>query len=142
MCCRCITQLIHVYGLTMLIAVDTSSGVPVYRQIMDQVRFHISTGMLEPGDAIPSTRSLSAELGVTPMTISKAFSLLEAEGLLDRRRGLPLVVRARAAEQVQASKLEALRTALGPIVTMTRQLGVASRHATELFRKLLEDSQE
>tara|TARA_B100000315_G_scaffold259824_1_gene317497 strand:+ start:2533 stop:2907 length:375 start_codon:yes stop_codon:yes gene_type:complete len=124
----------------MFIVVDTSSGIPVYRQIMDQVRFHIASGLLEPGDAIPSTRNLSATLGVTSMTISKAFSLLEAEGLLERRPGLPLVVKGRASDLVAASKLEQLRTALAPVVTMTRQLNIDNQHAAELFKELLEDS--
>jgi DNA-binding transcriptional MocR family regulator len=61
----------------MLIVVDPHSGVPVYRQLMDQIRFHIASGLLKPGDELPSTRALSTELGVNPMTVSKAYSFLE-----------------------------------------------------------------
>ncbi len=54
----------------MLIVVDPHSGVPVYRQLMDQIKFHVATGLLNPGEELPSTRALSAELGINPMTIS------------------------------------------------------------------------
>ena len=123
----------------MIIVVDPSSGIPVYRQLMDQVRFHIASGLLEPGDALPSTRSLSARLGINPMTISKAFSLLEAEGVLERRPGLPLVVKRRPEDGLRETKIEQLRSALRPIATMARQLDIDSRTAAALFRKLLDD---
>ena len=65
----------------MILVVDPHSGFPVYRQIVDQVRLQVSSGALAPGDELPSTRSLSTQLGVNPMTISKAYALLEGEGL-------------------------------------------------------------
>ena len=77
----------------MLIVVDPHSGVPVYRQVMDQIKFHIASGILRAGDELPSTRSLSAELGVNPMTISKAYSYLERDEVVERRPGRPLVVK-------------------------------------------------
>ena len=84
----------------MLIVVDPSSGVPVFRQVMDQVRFHIASGLLKAGDELPATRSLSAELGVIPMTVSKAYNLLERDGVLERRPGRPLVVAPIAPEDI------------------------------------------
>ena len=78
----------------MLISIDHHSGVPVYRQLMDQVKFHIASGLLKPGDELPSTRLLSAQLGVNPMTISRSYGFLEKEQVVERRRGMRLVVRA------------------------------------------------
>ena len=124
----------------MILVVDSHSGIPVYRQIMDQIRFHVASGLLGPGDELPSTRALSARLGVNPMTVSKAFSLLESEGLVERRPGLPLVVRSQENETMQTRKLEQLRDALDPVVTRARQLGVDTDEAVRLFRRLLEDS--
>ncbi len=124
----------------MIIDVDPSSGIPVYRQLMDQVRFHIASGLIGPGDAIPSTRSLSARLGINPMTISKAFSLLEAEGVLERRPGLPLVVKQGGGDGLRETRIEQLRSALRPIATMARQLDIDSEAAAALFKKLLDDS--
>ena len=126
----------------MILVIDPHSGTPVYLQIIEQIRFHVTSGLLQAGEAIPSTRSLSAKLGINPMTVSKALSLLEAEGLLERRPGLPHVVRLSAPQELQASKIEQLTAALKPIATMSRQLGLESRIAVEQFRKLLESSEE
>ena len=76
----------------MIVVVDPSSGVPVFRQLMDQIRLQIASGLLGPGDELPPTRAMSADLGVNPMTVSKAYNLLEREGVLERRPGRPLVV--------------------------------------------------
>ena len=92
----------------MLIVVDPSSGVPVFRQIMDQVRFHIASGLLKAGDELPATRALSAELGVNPMTISKAYNLLERDGALERRPGKPLVVRELSPSDLEMEKILSL----------------------------------
>lgn len=125
----------------LLIVVDAHSGIPVYRQLIDQIRFHVASGLLAPGDEIPSTRGLSAQLGVNPMTISKAYSLLEADGVLERRAGLPLIVRDTRGASGQSAKLAQLRTALRPIATMVRQLGIDKRRALGMFRKILDESE-
>ena len=72
--------------------VHPSSGVPIYRQIMDQVRALVAGGKLAPGDMLPSVRQMGAELGINMMTVSKAYSKLEAEGVVSRSRGQGMVV--------------------------------------------------
>jgi len=126
----------------MLIVVDPSSGVPVFRQVMDQVRFHIASGLLKAGDELPPTRSLSAELGVNPMTVSKAYSLLERDGVLERRPGKPLVVAALGPEEIDLEKLDQLRSHLSGAVRAARQLGVKPGEAVKIFRQMLEDDKE
>jgi GntR family transcriptional regulator len=126
----------------MLIVVDPSSGVPVFRQVMDQVRFHIASGLLQPGDELPATRSLSAELGVNPMTISKAYNLLERDGVLQRRPGRPLVVRALDPEEIEVEKTGLLRTSLADAVRAARQLGLENNEALKVYGELLEEASE
>ncbi len=121
----------------MLIVVDPHSGVPVYRQLMDQIKFHIASGLLKPGDELPSTRALSAELGVNPMTISKAYSFLEREDVIERRPGRPLIVKALPTDQLQDRKLEQLRESFAPTITMIRQLGIDEAEARRVFDELL-----
>ncbi|MGD8376719.1 MAG: GntR family transcriptional regulator [Acidobacteriota bacterium] len=123
----------------MLIVVDPQSGVPVYRQLMDQIRFHVASGILKPGDELPSTRALSSELGINPMTISKAYSLLEREDVVERRPGRPLVVRTIDSGQMRDRKLGQLREGLTAAVTMARQLGITDGDALEMFRRLLDE---
>ena len=121
----------------MLIVVDPHSGVPVYRQLMDQIRFHIASGLLKPGDELPSTRSLSAELGVNPMTISKAYSYLERDEIVERRPGRPLVVKEQTSGFARARKLDQLAKGLEPVATMIRQMGITREDALKIFADLL-----
>ncbi len=126
----------------MMIVVDPSSGVPVFRQVMDQVRFHIASGLLSAGDELPPTRSLSAELGVNPMTISKAYNLLERDGVLERRPGRPLVVKALEPPDLEIQKLDRLRESLAGAVRAARQLGVDREEAIRVFRDLLDNHEK
>ncbi|MCL2004138.1 MAG: GntR family transcriptional regulator [Oscillospiraceae bacterium] len=73
----------------MLLRLDFSSGVPIYRQIHDQLVLGIADGRLKAGEKLPSVRSLASEAGVNMMTVSKAYGTLKAEGhiLTDRRGG-------------------------------------------------------
>ncbi len=126
----------------MLIVVDPHSGVPVYRQLMDQIKLHVSGGLLKPGDPLPSTRALSAQLGVNPMTVSKAYSYLEKEGVLERRPGLPLVVRQRDEGELASGRLEQLRRNLAPAVTVVRQLGIEPETAARVLGEMLDEERE
>jgi GntR family transcriptional regulator len=121
----------------MLIVVDPQSGVPVYRQLMDQIRFHVATGLLRPGDELPSTRALSAELGINPMTISKAYSYLEKDQVVERRPGRPLVVRTLDQGTIKDRKIDQLRENLAPTVRMVKQLGVNDNEAIRIFIDML-----
>ena len=126
----------------MLIAIDHHSGVPVFRQIMDQVKFHIASGLIGPDDELPSTRALSTELGLNPMTVSKAYSLLEAEGVVERRRGRPLTVRARPEPEMKASRIEQLQPQLKALATRARQLGLSRKRVIELLRDAMRDAEQ
>ncbi len=125
----------------MLIVVDPGSGVPVYRQLMDQVKLQVACGRLAPGDELPSTRALSTELGINPMTISKAYSFLEKENIVERRPGRPVVVKGNGRGTTGAG-IELLRNRLGGTVTMVRQLGIDPEEAMSLFRVMLSEIDE
>jgi GntR family transcriptional regulator len=126
----------------MLLVIDHHNGIPAYRQIMEQVKFQIASGVLAAGTELPSTRALSAELSLNPMTISKAYGLLERDGVLERRRGQTLTVREMPAGDLHAHKLDPLRQQLGAAATMARQLGVSPAQAIKLFRETLDASSE
>jgi GntR family transcriptional regulator len=124
----------------MLIVVYPHSGVPVYRQLMDQVKFQIASGVLGPGEELPSTRALSAELGVNPMTISKAYSYLERDGVVEHRPGRPLVVSAVREDELDARRIEQLRQSLAAAVRITRQLDIEPGEAVRLFEAMLSEA--
>jgi GntR family transcriptional regulator len=119
---------------------DRHSGVPVYRQIVDQVRFQVAAGTLEVGAEMPSTRAIAADHGVNPMTVSKAYSELERLGVIERRPGKPNVVAARAPDARKADESDQLERALAPAVAAIRQLGVDPEVAIGVLRNLLENS--
>lgn len=122
----------------MFLTVDRHSGVPVFRQLEEQVRLLVAGGRLRPGDELPSTRALAAELGLNPMTVSKVYALLEREGVLERRPGLALVVAARGEAELRAERLAELEQRLAPLAGVARQLGLTDGEALEIYRRLLE----
>jgi GntR family transcriptional regulator len=77
----------------MFLPVDPSSGLPVYRQIIDQVRRMVVAGRLQPGERLPSIRELALKLGINPLTVGRAYGDLEREGVIEMRRGLGMYVR-------------------------------------------------
>ena len=81
----------------MFLPIDPGSGLPVYRQIMEQVRRMIVAGRLPAGERIPSVRELAVTLGINPLTVGKAYGELERAGIIEMRRGLGMFVRAQAA---------------------------------------------
>ncbi len=126
----------------MLFYVDPQSGVPIFRQLMDQVKLSITSGVLKPGDELPSIRSISVPLGVNPMTISKAYNLLVREEVLDRRPGRPLVVSAVDAGKIVERKEDQLRDRLRPAVHLARQLDFTDKQAIRLFTTMLDQEDE
>ena len=123
-----------------LLAIDHHNGVPAYRQLMDQIKFQIASGVLTTGEELPSTRALSAQLSLNPMTISKAYSILEHDGVLERRRGQNLIVRAMPKGEQEANKLTPLRQHLSVAASMAAQLGVPAPQVLKLFREILDQS--
>jgi len=69
------------------ISIDTKSGVPFYRQIIEQVKFAIAQGDLRTGDRLPTIRQLSVDLSINPNTVIRAYRELESEGMLDTHQG-------------------------------------------------------
>ena len=71
----------------MFIRIESSSGVPITRQIVDQIRSHCASGILAPGDRLPSVRQLAKEILVNQNTVLRVYERLTSEGLLERRHG-------------------------------------------------------
>ena len=71
----------------MDILINVTDGVPIYRQIVNQVKYLVASGLLLPGEELPPIRTLALQLKVTPNTIVKAYDELESSGVVHKRRG-------------------------------------------------------
>jgi len=115
-----------------------SDPVPIYRQIVDQVRRRVASGSLAAGDELPSVRALAQAHAINPMTVSKAYSLLETEGLLERRRGMGMFVAALRPARSAAQRLALLEPALQAAAQQARELGLSTGQALEAFERCLD----
>ena len=122
-----------------LFSIATGSSEPIYRQLVEQVRRLAAGGQLQPGDDMPSVREVAQALALNPMTVSKAYGLLEMEGLLVRRRGLGMVVAERAAPSQPADRVELLRPTLERAALEARQLELDPKTVLNLFATLLKE---
>lgn len=112
-----------------------TSQTPIYRQIVEQVRLLIASGQLRGGDELPSVRAVALLHAINPMTVSKAYSLLEADGVLTRRRGVGMVVA--DASPAKPDKLALLRPALLAAAQIARQLNIDNAAALAAFESCL-----
>ena len=120
----------------MLLELDHHSGVPIYRQVIEQIRRQILSLQLTEGQKLMSARELAEKLKVNPMTISKAYSLLEMEGLLKRKRGLGLFVAGIRKEQQDKTKITILQEILNKAAVTAVQMDVPEETAQNILRKL------
>jgi GntR family transcriptional regulator len=123
-------------------SISTGSSEPIYRQLVDQIRRLIIAGQWQPGDSLPSVRDTANHLAINPMTVSKAYTLLESEGLIERRRGIGMTVRAapRSAQSLDA-RLALLQPILERAAMEAQELEIKPEHALNLFRQLLKARQ-
>lgn len=102
---------------------DPHSGLPVYRQLMDQLRSYVASGVLAAGDQLPSIRELAKSLVVNPSTVVKAYGELEHLGVIESRHGRGAFVAERAPKWPAAHRRERLRALAGQLAVEASQMG-------------------
>ena len=122
----------------MFIRIETSSGVPITRQIADQVRVQCASGALSPGDRLPSVRELAKELAVNQNTILRVYERLTVEGLLERRHGDGTYVADRLPTGRLKVQRELLREEIERVVDKARRLGVDAAGVREMVDEALD----
>lgn len=121
--------------------IQPNSGVPIYRQLMDQVRALVASRQLAAGAMLPSIRQLATDLEVNMMTVSKAYARLEADGLLERVRGTGMRVRPQESLPSLAERQEELAPFIEPLVTRALQLGLTEPQLIASVRSHLKERQ-
>jgi GntR family transcriptional regulator len=117
---------------------DPSTSEPLYRQLMAQVRRFVAAGLLKSGDELPSVRELAQSFAINPMTISKAYSLLEAEGVLKRPRGARMVI-AETSSKHLVDRHALLLPCLQVLLRQATELGMTRTEIELAVRKFLEE---
>ena len=116
--------------------IDLKSGVPIYLQIVEQVKVSAMFGRYRNGDRLPPVRELALELRINPNTVAKAYQLLKDEGIIDSRPGGGNFI------SLQQQNTDAMREAmlsgeLKNIIDKADALGVPRERLTEIFHHLL-----
>ncbi len=124
-----------------MFSINPNSGAPIYKQLTEQVELLINARRLRPGDALPSVREIATTLAVNPMTVSKAFSLLEAQGLLVRQRGKPMRV-AELATSENHSPLELLHNDIDELLAKAKQLDVTNEQLIDSIHSRLRNQDD
>jgi GntR family transcriptional regulator len=117
----------------MLLKPNPSSGVPIYLQLMEQVKHSIETGALRPGEQLPGIRPLAEELVMNPNTVAKAYRELEHEGIIELRHGAGAFVSANGRARKATDKLRAGQTLVAATIGRLRSRGVTDEEIRRLF---------
>lgn len=118
---------------------DPQSGVPVYRQLIDQVQAAIATGALRVGDQLPTVRGVAVDLAINPNTVVRAYREMEVRGILDTQQGTGTFV---ADNQVKHSKDERRRQLSQLVTEFVARAGSAGIRLDELLEALQQLSSE
>lgn len=119
--------------------VHPSAGVPIYLQIIGQINAMIAGGNLNAGDMLPSVRQMATELGVNAMTISKAYSRLEAENVVERVRGKGMMVCKATPAGSTRERMEELKPLMEQAIVQGRRLGLSDEQILAVANKLFRE---
>ena len=117
----------------MLFRPNPSSGVPIYLQLMEQVKHAIETGALQTGDQLPGIRPLAEELVINPNTVAKAYRELEHEGVIELRHGAGAFVSGNARGKKATEKVRAGQSIVAAAVEKLHARGMSDDEIRRLF---------
>lgn len=119
----------------MHIELSVRDGVPIYRQVINQIRYLIAAGQLAIGDELPPIRALAEQLSITPNTVVKAYDALEAEGLIIKRQGAGTYVAELASPLKKSEQRRLLTERADALLTEAKQMNFGYADLLELLCK-------
>jgi GntR family transcriptional regulator len=122
----------------MIFQVDFQAGKPVYLQLADQIRYAAASGRLRPGDPLPSLRPLSEELRINRNTISKAYSELEAQGIVETIPGKGCFLKQNPSPFKERVRQQMLQTEIDEAVVMAHHLQISREKFLDLVNERLD----
>lgn len=120
--------------------IEDQSGIPVYRQLMDQIRKYVVVGALQNGDQLPSIRELASQISVNPQTIVKAYGELEHDGIIQMRRGRGAFLAEGASALAGIDYEKLIRGQLQDMIIEAQKAGYSIEQLRTLVEELLDEA--
>jgi GntR family transcriptional regulator len=117
------------------IHISSSDGVPIYLQIVNQVKYLVASGRLAPGEELPPIRVLAEKLVVNPNTVARAYRELEAAGVVEKRRTAGTFVSEAGSPLARRERLRILTERVDALLAEARQMGIAVSELIELIAR-------
>jgi GntR family transcriptional regulator len=117
---------------------DPHSGVPVYRQIIDQVQAGLASGTLARGDQLPTVRQVAVDLEINPNTVLRAYRELEIRGVLDTQQGTGTFVSERPVPESDSERARKLEQLVGDVIARAGAGGFTLREVTDALHERLD----
>jgi len=118
---------------------DLRSGVPVYRQLIDQVQGGIASGALSAGDQLPTVRQLAVDLAINPNTVLRAYRELELGGLLETQQGTGTFITERKPRQATVERERQLNQLVGELLARAGASGFTADELLKVLRELVQE---
>jgi GntR family transcriptional regulator len=119
----------------MQIHITTADGVPIYQQIVNQVKYLVASGRLSPGDEMPPIRVLAERLIVNPNTVARAYRELEAAGVVEKRRTAGTYVSEQGSPLARKERLKILTERVDALLAESRQMDVPYDELVKILDK-------
>ena len=124
-------------GDALHLRLDTAAGVPIYLQLIEQIKHRIATGSLKADDELPSVRTLARAQLINPNTVARAYLELEREGVIYKRRGMGTYVAAKGVSMSTEERLNIVRRLMEKALVEGTQLGLARTSLRRVFEETL-----
>lgn len=123
----------------MKLFIDTRSGVPIYKQLVQQIENGIVGGAIKPGDQLPTVREVALELTINPNTVARAYRELEYMGIIDSVQGRGTFISSSVNKPQAGEKEKLLKNYLDELFQKARQLNISPSRLKELLLQALKD---
>ncbi|MCL4855442.1 MAG: GntR family transcriptional regulator [Bryobacteraceae bacterium] len=121
----------------MELRINFSSGVPIYLQLMEQIKHAVDTGAVREGEQLPTIRKIAEELAMNPNTVARAYRELEREGVIEVRHGSGAFVAAPAASRAKAAAIRKAGEVLRQAIEKSMVLGLSESELRRVFENEL-----
>src|SRR6185437_7886525 len=119
----------------MQLRLSENDGVPIYLQIVNQVKYLVAAGRLAAGEELPPIRSLAEQLTINPNTVARAYRELEVAGVVEKRRTNGTYVSEAGSPLARRERLRILSERIDALLAEARQLGIRTDEIVELIRR-------